>query len=475
MRAALSRLALAGALAVALTAGLAGCGSLAPEYQRPAAPVPQAFPGATAAAASASGPAAADLDWARFFGDERLKRLVGLALQNNRDLRVAALNIEAARATLTVRDADRWPTVSAGFSESRTPTGRGSINSLYTAGVQVTGYEVDLFGRLKSLSDVAAAQLLATEEARKAVQIALVGSVAQAQLALQADDELLRVTQDTLASRESTYKLTQLRFNNGASAEPDLRQAETLLEQARVSLAQTRRQRALDENALQLLLGQALPADAPAALPLQAAAGMPALQPGLPSDVLLRRPDVRQAEQALIAANANIGAARAAFFPRISLTGSLGSASTQLSGLFKAGSWAWSFAPSVLETLFDAGRNEANLKLARVGREIAVAQYEKAVQTAFREVADALASRDGLAEQLAAQERLTKSESERARLADLRYRNGAAGQLEWLDAQRSQLAAQQGLVQVQAQLAQSQVQLYRVLGGGWTAEATTPR
>jgi multidrug efflux system outer membrane protein len=322
---------------------------------------------------------------------------------------------------------------------------------------------------------VAAAQLLATEEARKAVQIALVGSVASAHLALQADDELQRVTQATLASREDSYKLTQLRANHGASAEPELRQAETLLEQARVSLVQTRRQRALDDNALQLLLGQAVPADAPAALPLQAFAGMPALQAGLPSDVLLRRPDVRQAEQLLIAANANIGAARAAFFPRISLTGSLGSASTQLGGLFKAGSWAWSFAPSLLETLFDAGRNQANLKLARVNRDIAVAQYEKAIQTAFREVADALANRDGLGEQLAAQERLTRSETERARLADLRVRNGAAGQLEWLDAQRSLLVAQQSLVQVQAQLAQGQAQLYRVLGGGWTAEAEPAR
>jgi len=452
-------------------AALAACGSMAPEYQRPAAPVPQAFP----AAAAAAGQAASDLDWPRFFGDERLKRLIGLALQNNRDLRVSVLNIEAARATLNLRDADRWPTVSAGFSESRTPTGRGTINSLYSAGVQVTGYELDLFGRIKSLSDVAAAQLLATEEARKAVQIALVGSVASAHLALQADDELLRVTQATLASREASYQLTQLRVDNGASAEPELRQAETLLEQARVSLAQTRRQRALDDNALQLLLGQAVPADWPAALPLQASAGMPALQAGLPSEVLLRRPDVRQAEQLLIAANANIGAARAAFFPRIGLTGSLGSASTQLSGLFQAGSWAWSFAPSVLETIFDAGRNEANLQLARVNREIAVAQYEKAVQTAFREVADALASHDGLGEQLAAQERLTRSEGERARLADLRYRNGAAGQLEWLDAQRSLLAAQQSLVQVQAQLAQNQAQLYRVLGGGWTAEAQPAR
>jgi multidrug efflux system outer membrane protein len=457
-------------LALGLSAALlTGCGSMAPEYQRPVAPVAPAFAASSASAASAT--AAPELDWQRFFTDERLKRLVALALQNNRDLRVAALNIEAARAQLGVRDADLWPTVSAGFSETRAPTGRGTINSLYTAGVQVTGYEADVFARLRSLSDVAAAQLLGTVEARKAVQIALVGSVASAHLALVTDDALLRVTQDALGTRQESYRLTKLRFDNGASSEPDLRQAETLLETARVSLAQTRRQRALDENALVLLLGQPLPADLPAALPVEASAAMPDLPVGLPSDVLLRRPDVRQAEQALIAANANIGAARAAFFPRILLTGSLGSASTQLSGLFKAGSWAWSFAPSVLETIFDAGRNQANLNLATVNRDIAVAQYEKAVQTAFREVADALASRDGLMEQLAAQERLTKAEAARASLTELRFRNGAASNLDWLDAQRSLLAAQQALAQLQGQLAQSQTQLYRVLGGGWTAQA----
>lgn len=454
---------------LAAAALLAACGSMAPEYKRPAAPVAASFPatGAPATAAVAAATAAPELDWARFYADERLKQLLTLALQNNRDLRVAALNIEAARATLGVREADYWPTVTGGVTASRTPSGRGTINSLYSAGVQVTGYEADLFGRLRSLGDVAAAQLLGSVEARKAVQIALVGSVASAHLALVADDELLRVTQEALGTREASYRLVKLRFDNGASALPDLRQAESLLEQARVSLAQTRRQRALDENALALLLGQPVPANLPAALPLQAA-GMPELPVGLPSEVLLRRPDVRQAEQALIAANANIGAARAAFFPRVALTGSLGSASNQLSGLLRAGSWAWSFAPSVLETIFDAGRNQANLKLATVNRDIAVAQYEKAIQVAFREVADALASRSGLLEQRDAQERLVQAEAARAALADLRLRNGAAGQLEWLDAQRSLLAAQQGLAQLQAQLAQSQVQLYRVLGGGWS-------
>jgi multidrug efflux system outer membrane protein len=460
-RAALTTLALGATL-------LAGCASLAPGYERPAPPVPARFPAAGDAAAGAAATPADELDWQRFFTDERLKRLVALALANNRDLRIAALNIEATRAQFEVRDADRWPTVSAGLAAVRQPTGRGSITSLYTAGVQVTAYEVDLFGRLRGLSDAAAAQVLASVQARKAVQISLLAAVANAYLALTADDEALRVTREALATREASYRLTKLRFDNGASSELDLRQAESLLEAARVSLAQTTRQRALDENALTLLVGQPLPADLPPGVAMADAAGMPELPVGLPSEVLVRRPDVRQAEQQLIAANANIGAARAAFFPKITLTGSLGSASNELAGLFKAGTFAWSFAPQLLQPIFDAGRNEANLKLARVNRDIAVAQYERAIQSAFREVADALAGRATLGEQVRAQQRQLQAEAARTRLAELRYRNGATNYLELLDAQRSLLAAQLALVQVQAQEAQNLSNLYKVLGGGWS-------
>jgi multidrug efflux system outer membrane protein len=459
--------------ALLAAAGLAaGCASLAPTYQRPTAPVDARFPDAPAAAASSPATAAELPEWSAFFaGDERLSRLVGLALQNNRDLRIAVLGIEQARAQAAVRDADRWPTVSAGIAGSRAPNGKGAINSLYTGGLQVTAYEADLFGRLRDLSAAAAAQVLASSEARRAVQISLVASVASTYLALSADEELLRVTQQTLATREDSYRLVKLRFDNGASSEADLRQAESLLESARVSLAQGTRQRALDENALVLLVGQPLPADLPAGRPVAAAAGLPELPVGLPSDVLVRRPDVRQAEQLLIAANANIGAARAAFFPRITLTGSAGSASTELAGLFKSGSWAWSFAPQLLLTVFDAGRNQGNLDLARASRDVAVAQYERAILSAFREVADALAGRATLGEQLAAQERLVKAEAARTRLAELRYRNGAASFLELLDAQRSLFAAQQALVQLQAQSAQNLTALYKALGGGWS----TPR
>ena len=456
------------ALALLGAAALSACNSMAPRYERPAPPVPERFPDTAAGAAITP---AAELPWQQFYRDARLQRLIELALRNNRDLRIAVLAIEQARAQGQLRDADLWPTVSAGISGSRQPTANGTIASLYSAGVIVTAYELDFFGRLHSLSDVAAAQLLASDEARKAVQISLIAGIAHADFALQADEELLRVTRQTLQTRQDSLRLTKLRFDNGASSLLDLRAAESLLEAARVSLAQQSRQRALDENTLALLLGQGLPDDLPPAASLPSLPALPELPAGLPSEVLTRRPDVRQAELQLLAANANIGAARAAFFPKITLTGSAGSVSGQLSGLFKAGSYAWGFAPQLLEPIFDAGRNRANLQLSQVGRDIALAQYEKAIQSAFREVADALAGRATLAEQLRAQTAQAQSEQARYELTDLRYRNGASSYLEVLDAQRSLFAAQQARVQAQALFAQNGVALYRVLGGGWTASA----
>ena len=470
-RASRSRKACAAALCALM---LAGCASMAPSYERPVAPVARDFPIATAPTPDAT--PAADLAWQQFFADERLKRLIALALDHNRDLRVAVLNIEQARAQFDIRRADRLPTVNAGVGGSRQPSGNGNVNTLYSAGLLVTSYELDLYGRVRSLSDAALAQYLATEEARKAVQISLVASVANAHLALQADVELLRVTEQTLQTRDDSYRLTKLRFDNGASSQIDLRQSESLLAATQVALAQARRLRALDENALTLLIGQPLPADLPLGLPITASATIPDLPAGVPSDVLTRRPDVRQAEQLLIASNASIGAARAAFFPRISLTGSIGTASSELDGLFKSGSFGWSFAPQLLMPIFDAGRNQANLASVQVSRQIAVAQYERAIQTAFREVADALAGRATLGQQLQAQQALVLAEQDRFRLADLRYRNGASSFLEVLDAQRSLFASQQALVQVQTQQAQNGVALYRALGGGWTDSASaTPR
>ena len=393
--------------------------------------------------------------------------MIDVALQNNRDLRVVVLNIEQARAQYRVRRADELPTVGIGAAGSREPNASGGIASVYTAGLSVTAYELDFFGRVRSLSSGALAQYLGTEEARKNVQIALISAVANTYLNVLADDELLAVTQRALATREESLKLTKLKFDAGAASELDYRQAESLLEGARATLAQLIRQRAVDENALVLLLGQPLPADLPQASSIGSQTLINQLPVGLPAEVLTRRPDVRQAEQQLIAANANIGAARAAFFPRITLTGSAGSASSELSGLFKSGSFAWTFMPQLLLPIFDSGRNQANLDLANVGRDIALAQYEKAIQTAFREVADALAGRATLGEQLRAQEAQANAEAVRFRLADLRYRSGAASYLDVLDAQRALFAAQQAVVQVQAAQVQNQVTLYKVLGGGW--------
>ena len=461
----LLRAALTGVLAL-----VAGC-SMIPTYERPPAPVPATYPLETTPAQGLAGLAAADVDWQRFFADPRLKRLIELSLSSNRDLRVAVLNIEQARALYDVRRADQLPTVGIGGSAARAATSNGTVGTVYTVGAAVSGYELDLFGRVRSLSESALNQYLATAEARKAVQISLIGSVATTYLTLLADEEQLAVTRQTLTTREESARLTKLRFDNGASSELDYRQSESLLEGARAALAQATRQRSLDENALQLLVGQPLPADLPPPLPLdegQVAIDVPA---GLPSELLIRRPDIRAAEQRLIAANANIGAARAAFFPRIALTANFGTASTELSGLFKGGSWAFTGTAQLLQPIFDAGRNRANLELAEADRAVAVANYEKAIQTAFREVADALAGRATFGEQVRALAAQTNALAITYRLADLRYRAGAASYLEALDAQRQLFLSQQALVQSRALQLQNAVALYRALGGGWRDEA----
>lgn len=444
-------------LAAALV--LAGC-SMAPRYERPAAPVAAAFPVETPA-----GEAASAIEWQRYFGDARLQQLVRLALDNNRDLRVAVLNIEQARSQYRISRADRLPTLAAVASGERIGNDDGLASSQYIAGLGISAFELDLFGRVKSLSDAALAQFLATEEARRAVQVSLVASVANAYLATLADEELLALTSRTRAAREESFKLVQLRFDNGVVSKLDLEQARSLLETARVAQAQQQRQRAADLNLLTLLVGQPLPGNLPAGATL-AETQLADLPAGLPSDLLAARPDIRAAEQQLISANANIGAARANFFPRISLTATAGSASTELSGLFKSGSSAWTFAPQMVLPLFDFGRNSAILGSAKAGRDIAVAQYEKAIQTAFREVSDALAGQATYAEQLRAQRAVAAAETERFNLADLRYRNGAASYLDYLDAQRSLFTAQQAAVQANLARLQNQVTLYRVLGGG---------
>jgi outer membrane protein, multidrug efflux system len=437
-----------------------------PTYERPNAPVAAQWPVSANATAPASN--AATLAWQDYFTDPTLRQLIDTALANNRDLRVALLNIDQAKAQLGIRRADQFPTLNAAATGSRSPDSNGAIKSAYTGGLTVTAYELDFFGRVASLKEQALAQYLATTEASQTARVSLIATVAQSWLSLLADEELLAVSRQTMRSREESLKLVELKLKHGAASDFELRGAQTLLESNRVTLAQQTRQRALDENALVLLIGQPLN-DASRAQLTQQNLGqlqLAELPAGLPSDLLTRRPDIRQAEQSLIASNANIGAARAAFFPRISLTAGAGSASSELSGLFKNGSWGWTLAPQLVLPIFDAGRNQANLDASRVGRDIAVAQYEKSIQGAFREVADALASRATLMQQLQASQALLDAETSRSALTQLRLDNGAANQLDWLDARRSLFAAQQGLVQTRLAYLQNQIALFKTLGGG---------
>lgn len=454
---------------LAAAASLAGCGTLAPDYEQPPMPVAAGYAPKLAPDGKPAVAAAGDIEWQQFFADPKLRRLIEFSLQNNRDLRVAILNIEQSRAAYQIRRADRLPTIGLGAGVSRSTIGAAGVVDVYNVGIQLSSYELDFFGRVRSLSDAALSQFLSTEEARKTTQIMLVSNVANAYIALLADEQLLRVTQDTLKTREDSHRLTKLRFENGASSQIDLHQTEQLLETARATLAATLRQQDVDQNALTFLLGGTMPSDLPEGLPLarqQAGSDLPA---GLPSDLLIRRPDVRAAEEQLRAANANIGAARAAFFPRIALTTAYGTTSTQLSGLFQGGSYAFTGTANLLQPIFDAGRNRANLAIAKVNKDIAVAQYERAIQTAFREVSDSLAGRANLDEQLRAQAGVAQAAQSAYDLVDLRYRNGASSYFEVLDAQRTLFSARQTTVQVEAQQVQNRVTLYRVLGGGWTA------
>jgi outer membrane protein, multidrug efflux system len=457
-----------------LAAGaLSGC-SLAPQFVRPDAPVAAAYPATSAAPANPAATDASALGWRQFFPDQRLQGLIATALENNRDLRSAALRIQEARAQYNIQSADLLPTVYAGASAARTrtpaelsPSGNRQISNSYQVGLNPAAFELDFFGRVRSLNDAALAQYLATEEAQRSAQISLVAAVAQAYLAERAFAEQQVLAQQTLEGRRTAFQLAQKRFDVGASSALDLRLNDTLVQSARVSYVTLTRQRAQAENALVLLVGAPLTALPPAAAPtLSEEQVVTDIPPGLPSELLTRRPDIRAAEQRLRAANANIGAARAAFFPRISLTAGLGTASGDLSGLFKAGSQTWTFAPQLLLPIFDAGRNQGNLDLAKVRKNLAIADYEKTIQTAFREVSDALVARAALEEQIDAQSRFLDAQAERLKLSDLRYQNGVASSLDVLDAQRELFNAQQALVQARLLRLTNAIDLYRSLGGG---------
>ena len=462
---------------VAACAALGGC-SLMPTYERPALPVPAAYPVAASASAPAVGATeAADIGWREFFADDRLRQVMALALANNRDLRVAALNIEKARAQYRVQVAGLYPTVSATGSQSATRTadtlrtpGSPEISRQYSAGVGISAYEVDLFGRVRSLSAQALEQFLSTEEARRSTHISLVAEVANAYLTLGADEERLALARDTLTSQSESYRLSQRSFEVGVTTALALRQAQTSVDSARVDVARYTTQVAQDRNALVLLVGSAVPAELLPTTLADSLNALPDLPSGLPSSLLQRRPDILQAEHQLKAANANIGAARAAFYPRISLTASAGSSSTDLSGLFQGGSGTWSFLPQVSLPIFDGGANRANLDVAKISRDINVAQYEKSIQTAFREVSDALAQRNTVGDQLEAQQSLVNATAESNRLSRARFSRGVDSYLTVLDSQRSLYSAQQNLIGMRLSRVSNLVTLYKVLGGGWSEE-----
>ncbi|MEZ5590090.1 MAG: AdeC/AdeK/OprM family multidrug efflux complex outer membrane factor [Gammaproteobacteria bacterium] len=475
--------------AISLAAVLAGgCASMAPAYQRPAAPVPEKWPeqGPTgsgyptdAESAETAVASVAELGWREFFTDPQLQQLIGLALENNRDLRIAALNIEQARAQYRIQRADQLPTLNLGASDAVQRTaatlsesGSGQTSRQYDVNLGATAYELDLFGRVQSLEEQALEDYLATTEARRSTQISLIAEVANAYLTLAADSEQLQLAQETLSSQRESYALTQRSFEMGVASELDLRQAQTSVDAARVDSADFSSRVAQDRNALALLLGTSVPATvAPAELTTLNVIRQ-TVPVGLPAEVLLQRPDILQAEHSLQAGNANIGAARAAFFPSITLTALAGTASNNLSALFDSGSGSWRFIPQVTLPIFDRGRNEANLAVAETGRDILLAQYEQSIQTAFREVADALALRGTIDAQIAAQQSLTEATEASYRLSDARYRQGVDSYLSVLDSQRSLYNAQQDLIATRLARASNLVTLYKVLGGGWQETGT---
>ena len=493
------------ASALALLA-LAGCTSLAPDYARPMLPVPATLNGTNGPNGSegtALAPETGPMGWQDFLQEPRLRELVALALQNNRDLRVAVLAIEKARAQYGVEQSNWFPAVGATAAGNRTRTaddlntsGRSPTSSQYSAQLGFSSYEIDFFGRVKNLNEAALQEFLRTTENRRSVQLSLVAEVANAWLTLDADGRRLQLAQDTLRSRQKSYELTERSHALGAASGLTLAQAQTTVDTARADVAAFTSQVARDRNALALLAGAPVPAallpdganPGATASPARAASASASVAPApslatpaatllavpgdLPSSVLLNRPDVRAAEYTLRGAYASIGAARAAFFPSITLTASAGTASNALSGLFDGGNGTWSFAPQIRLPIFDAGRNRANLQIAETARDTALAQYDKAVQTAFREVADALAERATLAERLQAQQSLQAATLKALQLSEARYRLGADSYLPVLDAQRALYSAQQTLIGLALAEQANRITLYKVLGGRWID--TTP-
>lgn len=442
--------------------GLSGC-QILPDFLLPKAPVPEQFP-----VAGSDAKAAAEISWREFFQNPELQQVITQALANNRDLKTAALRIEEARALYGIQRADQLPTVNATAGGTRTRALLGSNRVEYTSysvGLGMTAFELDFFGRVKNLSDAALSQFLATEQAQRAAQIALIGEVAKVWLNERALAEQAQIADNTLKARRSSYELVKQRFDAGIANALDLRQSETLVQSAVSAALALKRQHAQSMNALVLLTGTGSKLPVQQAT-LSAQAITADIGAGLPSDLLTHRPDIRAAEQQLRANQANIAAARAAFFPRISLTAGLGLASQSLSSLFDSGSSTWNFTPALTLPIFDAGRNQANLDLAKVRANIAVANYEKTIQVAFREVADALDARATLADEIKAQEAVRDAQAARLELAQARYKNGVANYLDVLDAERELYTAEQQLLATRLLRLTNAVDLYRSLGGG---------
>lgn len=475
------------ALPALIMLALAGC-SLAPKYERPEAPVPAQYPDASAV--NNSGPNSAqtvapnaqtssDLGWSEFFSDPRLKSLIGLALANNRDMRIAVERVQEARAQYGIADSDRYPTLGVGGNAQITRNPENlrmngaqseSVTRYYQAGVGMTAFELDFFGRVKNLSEAAYQQYLATAQARRTVHINLVAQVAEAYFRLRTAQQLDVLMRNTLQSRENTMSLVQARYDAGVASALDLNQARGQLETVRADLAGIQRAQSQAQNALHLLLGTEPPADLPKPAIFGRDQVLAAIPVGLPSELLTRRPDILGAENGLLSANANVGAARAAFFPNISITGLLGFASPQLGGLFGSGQRFWQFSPQLQVPIFSGGIS-GNLDLAKARKNIAVAQYEKTIQTAFREVADALAGEATYSGQLDALRSLQASASESLKLAQLRYETGIDSFLQVQNAEVDLYTTQRNLLQTGMDSLMNRVELYKALGGGWLQES----
>jgi outer membrane protein, multidrug efflux system len=471
------------ALLSLLVLALAGC-TLTPKYERPAPavstnwPVP---PGENGGPTNTVAVPAADLGWRDVFREPRLQRLIELALTNNPDLRVAVLNVEQSRAQYRIQGAELYPQIDATASGSRerlpgvlAGNSGPRTTSIYRLSLGTTDYELDLFGKVRSLKAAALENYFATEEARRSAQIALVAQVADAGLLEYAVTEQLNVARQTLAAVSASYELTRRSYEAGVVSELDLRTAEGQVQTARSNVAASEQQLAQAKNNLVLLVGRPLPEDLPPAPSLTSLPPLPDVPVGLPSDLLLRRPDILAAEHQLKAANADIGAARAAFFPAVKLTATGGVASGQLEDLFDANSRTWIFSPEITLPIFTAGKNRAELDAAKIGKLIEVANYQKAIQAAFREVADDLAVRATVGVQLDAAQALIKAEQRRYELADARFRQGVDNYLTVLSAQQDLYNAQQNLIQFQATRLFNLINLYQALGGGWRENTPQP-